>query len=92
VGNQLNSSSDLTTGKVATASGTADSNESEVLCTVIAVIPELMQARVMTTNGFRYALTRKTPGINVTELVEGQQVACTVSIRLPRVLSARVVS
>ena len=57
---------------------------------VIAVIPELQQAKVATKDGYQYLVTIRTPGVNVLELVEGQTLLCNVTQRLPRLLSARV--
>jgi hypothetical protein len=59
-----------------------------VLCTVVAFAPELLQARVLTGDGHRYAITRHTPGVEVLKLHVGQKIECTVTRRLPRVLSA----
>lgn len=78
--------------KVEVNSGIADASDvRDVLATVIAVIPEIMQAKVMTKNGFRYSITRRTPGVDVAKLCEGQQLMCTVTMRLPRLLYARMV-
>ena len=61
----------------------------EVLTTVISLIPELQMAIVCTEDGFRYSVTRRTPGVLVQELREGQTLLGTVTRKLPRLLSAR---
>lgn len=56
--------------------------------TVYALIPEFHQVRVRDSKGRSYVLTRKTRGIDLTSLREGQRVVCTVTVHLPRVVSA----
>jgi hypothetical protein len=62
----------------------------EVQGEVVAVIAELGQVKVLTADGRRYSLTRRTPGIDLSEVRVGQRVQCTETVRLPRVLSAQV--
>lgn len=59
---------------------------------VFALIPEFEQAKVRDSEGHVYALTRKTRGVDVGALHEGQRVVCTVTRKLPRVLSAEAVA
>ena len=59
---------------------------------VIAVFPEVSQARALDQEGMEYALTRKTPGINVKDLHEGQQLSCRVEPDLRRVLYAEPIA
>lgn len=63
----------------------------DVEVTVFAVIPEYHQAKVETKDGRQYAITRHTKGVQPETLREGQHLMCTVTLTLPRVLSARVV-
>ena len=55
---------------------------------VVALIPEYHQVKVRDTEGHIYALTRRTAGIHLSDLHEGQRLLCTITRRLPRVLSA----
>lgn len=55
---------------------------------VVALIPEYHQVKVRDQEGDIYALTRKTVGVHLSDLREGQRVLCTVTRCLPRVLSA----
>lgn len=55
---------------------------------VFALIPEFEQVKVRDSDGHVYALTRKTRGIDLLALHEGQRIICTVTRKLPRVLSA----
>lgn len=57
---------------------------------VVALIPEYHQVKVRDDNGHLYALTRKTQGVDLAALHEGQRVVCTVTRKLPRVLTAAV--
>ena len=63
-----------------------------VVAVVVALLPEYHQVRVQDDAGRLYAITRKTAGIALDTLSEGQRVACTVTHRLPRVLSAVVLA
>lgn len=54
---------------------------------VVALIPEYHQVKVRDQEGHIYALTRKTIGVHLSDLREGQRVLCTVTRCLPRVLS-----
>jgi len=59
---------------------------------VFALIPEFEQVKVRDAEGHVYALTRKTQGLDLLALHEGQRVVCTVTRRLPKVLSAEAVA
>ncbi len=59
---------------------------------VVALIPEYHQVKVRDGDGHLYALTRKTQGVDLASLHEGQRVVCTVTRRLPRVLTAAAVA
>ena len=58
---------------------------------VVALIPEYHQVKVRDGDGHLYALTRKTQGVDLASLHEGQRVVCTVTRKLPRVLTAAAV-
>lgn len=60
--------------------------------TVYALIPEFHQVRVRDSEGRSYALTRKTRGIDLSALREGQRVVCAVTVHLPRVVSATAIT
>lgn len=60
----------------------------QVDATVIALIPEYHQAKVRDAEGHIYVLTRKTRGIDLASLHEGQHLVCTVTSERPRVLTA----
>jgi len=59
---------------------------------VFALIPEFNLVEVRDSGGYIYALTRKTRGIDLLALHEGQRIVCTVTQELPRVLSAVAVT
>ncbi|MFT3819808.1 MAG: hypothetical protein QM750_19720 [Rubrivivax sp.] len=59
---------------------------------VFALIPEFEQVKVRDSDGHIYALTRKTRGVDLGALHEGQRVLCTVTRELPRVLSAEAIA
>ena len=59
---------------------------------VVALIPEYHQVKVRDGDGHLYALTRKTQGVDLAALHEGQRVVCTVTRKLPRVLTAAAVA
>ena len=59
---------------------------------VFALIPEFEQVKVRDGEGHEYALTRKTRGVDVRALREGQRVVCTVTRRLARVISAEALA
>ncbi len=59
---------------------------------VFALIPEFEQVKVRDAEGHVFALTRKTPGIDLRALHEGQRVICMVTRKLPRVLHAEAVA
>ena len=62
----------------------------QVDTTVVAVIHKYHQAELQAADGFRYALTERTPGIHLSALREGQHFRCTVTVRYPRVLRAEL--
>lgn len=57
---------------------------------VVAVVLEYHQVMVRDADGHLYSLTRKTQGIDLATLFEGQRVVCTVTRKLPRVLTAAI--
>lgn len=59
---------------------------------MVALVPEYNQAWVLDSEDRRYVLTRKTSGIDLASLREGQEVECTVTLDLPRVLVAAVIN
>jgi len=59
---------------------------------VVALIPEYHQVKVRDDDGHLYAITRKTQGVDLAALHEGQRVVCTVTRKLPRVLIAAAVA
>ena len=59
---------------------------------IVVLIPEFHQVQVRDEAGHLYALTRKTLGVDLRALQEGQKVLCTVTTTLPRVLSAAAVA
>ena len=61
-----------------------------VTATVFAVLPEFKQARLESPDGWHYAITDMTPGIDWQGVHEGQQIECTVTTtELPRIVKAR---
>ena len=64
----------------------------EVETVVFALIPEFEQVKVRDDAGHVYALTPLTRGVDLLALHEGQRIVCTVTRRLPRVLSAEAVA
>lgn len=59
---------------------------------VVALIPEHHQVKVRDGDGHLYSLTRKTRGVDLSALYEGQQIVCTATQKLTRVLSAAAVA
>jgi uncharacterized membrane protein YjjP (DUF1212 family) len=59
---------------------------------VVALIPKYNQVKVRDDDGHLYALTRKTQGVDMASLHEGQRIVCTVTHKLPRVLTAAAVA
>jgi hypothetical protein len=53
--------------------------------------PDTKEAYVRVPNGNVYILRSDTPGINFEELKIGTMVSCEVTLRLTRVLSARII-
>lgn len=64
----------------------------EVEAAVTGVFPQYRQARALDSQGFEYALTRSTPGIDVRTLHEGQRLRFVVECDLRRVLHAEVLA
>lgn len=64
----------------------------QVDATVVAVIPEFHHVKIRDREGHLYAITAMTSGVDLLSLREGQIVRCTVTLKLPRVLSAEVVT
>lgn len=73
-----------------TADGTETATQ-QVVLGVFAVIAEFHQVIVRDETGQRFAITRHTQGVDWTKLYEGQQLRCTVMLKLPRVLIAEVI-
>ncbi|MES2948177.1 MAG: hypothetical protein V4858_06485 [Pseudomonadota bacterium] len=60
-----------------------------VLATVFIILADFKQVRVKTADGFQYAITEETSGVNWQSLHEGQRIECTVTTSLlPKVLKA----
>jgi hypothetical protein len=59
---------------------------------VFALIPEFEQVKVKDDQGHVYALTRKTRGVDLRLLHEGQRVVCMVTPGPARVLSAEALA
>lgn len=57
---------------------------------VVALIPEFRQVRVRDALGQEYALWKRTEGVDLATLQEGQKIICTVTKTLPRVLKAEL--
>ena len=68
------------------------SEEHQVEATVLVLVPEYHLVKVQSQDGHQYSLTRHTRGVNLADLHEGQKLLCTVTRRLPRVLTARVLA
>ena len=74
-------------------SDASDAEETQLVeVTVLAVILEFDQVLAEDAKGNRYAITRRTKGIELDLLREGQRITCRVTVKLPRVLSATLVS
>jgi hypothetical protein len=65
-----------------------DGQTRHVETVVVALIPEYHQVKVRDGDGHLYALTRKTQGVDLAALHEGQRVVCMVTGEPSRVLSA----
>lgn len=68
------------------------SNERQVEATVLALVPEYHLVKVRAQDGHQYSLTQHTRGVNLTDLHEGQKLLCTVTRRIPQVLTARILA
>lgn len=64
----------------------------QVEAVVVVLIPEFHQVQVRDDAGHLYALTRKTRGVDLDALHEGQKILCTVTTGLHRVLNAAAVA
>ena len=64
----------------------------EVEAIVFALIPEYNLVLARDALGHQFAITRKTSGIELASLIEGQHLVLTVTTRLPRVLRGEVVA
>ena len=73
-------------------SGSQGGGTRTVETVVFALIPEFHQVKVKDRDGYVYALIRKTRGIDLLALHEGQRIVCTVTQKFPRVLSAEAVA
>ena len=62
----------------------------QVTTRVYACVPEFELVYVRTADSLQYVLTKDIAGVHLDELREGQVVECLVSMRLPRVLSAKL--
>ena len=61
-----------------------------VEATVFAVLSGYKQVRVKTMDGFQYAISETTPGVDWNSLHEGQRIECTMTKSLmPRVVLVR---
>lgn len=63
----------------------------QIQAKVTSVVPEYRQARALDDEGYEYALTSTTPGVDVRRLEQGQRLQCTVEVDLRRVLRAEVI-
>jgi hypothetical protein len=67
----------------------AEAGARTVKATVFAVLSDFRQVRVKTADGYQYAITENTPGVDWAGLHEGQRLECTVTTSLlPTVLHA----
>ncbi len=64
----------------------------QVQAKVTSVFPEHRQARALDDDGFEYAVTSTTPGVDVRRLEQGQRLQFTVEVDLRRVLHAEVLA
>lgn len=69
--------------------GEAEAYEVDVTVRV-SLFPEVRQVRMCTDDGFEYAITPATPGVEVESLRQGQRLRCLVTPRLARVLRVQV--
>ena len=67
-------------------------DERQVEATVLALVPEYHLVKVRSQDGHQYSLTRHTRGVNLADLHEGQKLLCTVTRRLPRVLTTQILA
>lgn len=60
---------------------------------VFAILTDFKQVRVEALDGFQYAITEKTPGVDWSALHEGQFVDCLVTTSaLPRIIEAHALA
>lgn len=62
----------------------------QITANVFACVLDFELVFVRTDDGHQYALTRQTAGVLLENLREGERVACVVTRRMPRVLTAQV--
>lgn len=63
----------------------------DIQATVLVLVAEFGLAKVQGDDGRHYSVTRHTAGVRVADLQEGQRLQCTVTLKLPRVLHAKVI-
>ncbi len=76
--------------EVAAAAVLASNQTLQIQAEVTSVFLEHRQARALDDEGFAYALTSGTPGVEVRGLRQGQRLQCTVEVDLRRVLHVEV--
>lgn len=59
---------------------------------VVGVFPQMHQAVLRSMDGLQYTVTRKTLGVQVHELREGQQLSCVVAQDVPKILEAKILA
>lgn len=64
----------------------------QVVATVFALLPEFNQVEVCTPDNFHYTITRRTAGVTLSELREGQRLLCTFRGRLGVVVTAKLIA
>ena len=74
---------------IATHGGNDSTGTRQVETVVVALIPAFHQVMVEDSEGNRFALTRRTQGIELASLQEGQRVTCIVTPPPCRILSAK---
>ena len=64
----------------------------QVEATVLALIPEFQPVAVCTPETYHYTITRRTSGVTLSELREGQRLLCTLRGRLGVVVAAKLIA
>lgn len=64
----------------------------QVEATAFALIPEFNQVEVCTPDNFHYTITKRTAGVTLSELREGQRLLCTLRGRLGIVVTAKLIA